>query len=376
MHRRSIPYINVLFCEICEWALRTMTDNDDVLESLPLPEMTPVGLARQFGPGLILMMTGIGTSHLVTAPVAGGRFEFALLWVIPVAYIFKYYGFEMAFRFTNATGRSMLDAYSTAWHKWPVWYVLITTILQAALGQAGRLTAAAAVAYFLSLYYFGVDVEAYIFALVIGVLSVVLILSGRYGLVELVTKVCAGILLLSTVAVFLRSPAPLSGLAHFFIFETPEGSWLILAAFLGLLPTGMDVSLQASEWGKAKKAGMGRIRDHLEQRGLVETFDPFSSSKEALSVDTSKLPPPCPRILPAVVSHRPLGLSRRTHHLLRHRDDLSRARRSVDLSERSRRARRHRSDCADIHQERRSVDDDRVSHGCFRCDLFDGLQLF
>lgn len=253
--------------------------------------MTPVGLARQFGPGLILMMTGIGTSHLVTAPVAGGRFEFALLWVIPVAYIFKYYGFEMAFRFTNATGRSMLDAYSTAWHKWPVWYVLITTILQAALGQAGRLTAAAAVAYFLSLYYFGVDVEAYIFALVIGVLSVVLILSGRYGLVELVTKVCAGILLLSTVAVFLRSPAPLSGMAHFFIFETPEGSWLILAAFLGLLPTGMDVSLQASEWGKAKKAGMGRIRDHLEQRGLVETFDPFSSSKEDLSVDTSKLPP-------------------------------------------------------------------------------------
>ena len=268
-----------------------MTDKDDVLESLPLPEMTPVGLARQFGPGLILMMTGIGTSHLVTAPVAGGRFEFALLWVIPVAYIFKYYGFEMAFRFTNATGRSMLDAYSTAWHKWPVWYVLITTILQAALGQAGRLTAAAAVAYFLSLYYFGVDVEAYIFALVIGVLSVVLILSGRYGLVELVTKVCAGILLLSTVAVFLRSPAPLSGMAHFFIFETPEGSWLILAAFLGLLPTGMDVSLQASEWGKAKKAGMGRIRDHLEQRGLVETFDPFSSSKEDLSVDTSKLPP-------------------------------------------------------------------------------------
>ncbi len=268
-----------------------MTNKDDVLESLPLPEMTPVGLARQFGPGLILMMTGIGTSHLVTAPVAGGRFEFALLWAIPVAYIFKYYGFEMAFRFTNATGRSMLDAYSTAWHKWPVWYVLITTILQAALGQAGRLTAAAAVAYFFSLYYFGIEVDAYIFALVIGVLSVVLILSGRYSLVELVTKICAGILLLSTVSVFLRSPAPLSGMAHFFIFETPEGSWLILAAFLGLLPTGMDVSLQASEWGKAKKAGMGRIRSHLEHRGLVARFDPFSSSKEDLSVDTSKLPP-------------------------------------------------------------------------------------
>ncbi len=67
-----------------------MADKDDVLETLQLPEMSPLGLARHFGPGLILMMTGIGTSHLVTAPVAGGRFEFALLWAIPVAYIFKY----------------------------------------------------------------------------------------------------------------------------------------------------------------------------------------------------------------------------------------------------------------------------------------------
>ena len=61
--------------------------------------------------------------------------------------MFKYYGFEMAFRFTNATGRSMLDAYSTAWNKWPLWYVLVTTLLQCAIGQAGRLTAAAAVTF-------------------------------------------------------------------------------------------------------------------------------------------------------------------------------------------------------------------------------------
>ena len=104
--------------------------HDDELNSLVLPSMRPSSLFNHFGPGLILMMTGIGTSHLITAPVAGGRFEYALLWCLPVAYIFKYYGFEMAFRFTNATGRSMLDVYSTAWKKLPVWYVLITTIIQ------------------------------------------------------------------------------------------------------------------------------------------------------------------------------------------------------------------------------------------------------
>ena len=45
--------------------------SDSSFNSLKLPSMTPLNLIRQFGPGMILMMTGIGTSHLVTAPVAG-----------------------------------------------------------------------------------------------------------------------------------------------------------------------------------------------------------------------------------------------------------------------------------------------------------------
>ena len=51
-----------------------VSDSNGSFHSLELPSMAPTNLVRQFGPGLILMMTGIGTSHLVTAPVAGGRF--------------------------------------------------------------------------------------------------------------------------------------------------------------------------------------------------------------------------------------------------------------------------------------------------------------
>ena len=136
----------------------TTNTHEDELDKLELPSMAPGSLFGHFGPGMILMMTGIGTSHLITAPVAGGRFEYALLWCLPVAYVFKYYGFEMAFRFTNATGRSMLDAYSTAPGKWPVWYVLVTTLIQCALGQAGRLAAAAAVLFFVKVSHAGQSV--------------------------------------------------------------------------------------------------------------------------------------------------------------------------------------------------------------------------
>ncbi|MCY3842151.1 MAG: Nramp family divalent metal transporter [Acidobacteria bacterium] len=267
-----------------------MASDREQLDALPLPDTSVRGLARSFGPGLILMMTGIGTSHLVTAPVAGGRFEFALLWCIPVAYIFKYHGFEMAFRFTNATGRSMLDAYSTAPGKWPLWYVLVTTLVQCALGQAGRLVAAAAVLYFVFSEQMGLPVPIPVYGLVLGVAAVALLLLGRYSVMEQVTKVLAGILFLSTVGVYVVDPAPFGALAHYVQVEIPGGSWLIIAAFLGLLPTGIDVSLQASEWGKAKRVGMGLIRERLERMGLAPAFDPMRARRADLQVDTTALP--------------------------------------------------------------------------------------
>ena len=268
----------------------TSTPAEEPWADLALPKMDARSLLREFGPGMILMMTGIGTSHLVTAPTAGGRFAFALLWCIPIAYVFKYYGFEMAFRFTHATGKSLIEAYATAWRKWPLWYVLVTTLIQSAIGQAGRLIAASAVLFYFFSISLGLDIPIWVYGFVLGGTAVIVILRGDYAVLESVTRVLAGILFVSTVAVYLVKPAPLSAFANFFIIDTPEGSWLIIAAFLGLLPTGMDVSLQASEWGKAKKVGTGKIRGRLETAGLARPFDPFASNRESLSVQSDSLP--------------------------------------------------------------------------------------
>lgn len=257
---------------------------------LESPNINLWSLSRHFGPGLVLMMTGIGTSHLVSVPTAGGRFAYALLWCLPAAYIFKYYGFEMAFRFTNATGRSMLDAYSTAWKKWPLWYLVIVTLIQCAVGQAGRMIAAAAVLYYGLTVSVGLPVPLWTWGAILGMISCGVILTGKYKAVEMCSKILAGILLVSAVWVYLIRPAPLSALGHYVVFEIPGGSWLLIAAFLGLLPTGIDVSLQASEWGKAKRVGMGKIRENLEKMGLAKSYNPFGGKVEDLTVDASKLP--------------------------------------------------------------------------------------
>ena len=259
-------------------------------DDLKIPDMSPRSLLRHFGPGMILMMTGIGTSHLVTAPTAGGRFEYALLWCIPVAYVFKYYGFELAFRFTNATGKSLMSAYATSWGKLPVWYVLVTTIVQCAVGQAGRLIAAAAVFYYLFTVTLGLPVSLTGWAAVIGIGSVIILLRGQYAALEAGAKIAGGLLFISAVVVYFVRPAPIGELSRFLVFDAPEGSWLVIAAFLGLLPTGIDVSLQASEWGKAQRAGMARIRGRLEEAGLARTFDPFAPKVSDLTVDVRRFP--------------------------------------------------------------------------------------
>jgi Mn2+/Fe2+ NRAMP family transporter len=235
-------------------------------------------------------MTGVGTSHLVTVPTAGGRFAYALLWCVPLAYVIKYYGFEMAFRFTHGTGKTLIEAYGTAWKKWPLWYLLITTLLQCAVGQAGRLIAASAVVYFFVSSTMGWDVPMAVYGLVLGVGSVAIILMGGYRAVELTAKAFAALLIVALVAVYMVQPAPASALQHFFIVQAPAGSWLVIAALLGLLPTGMDVSLQASEWGKAKNVGLGSMRGRLEESGLARRFDPFRPQKEDLAVDRARLP--------------------------------------------------------------------------------------
>jgi hypothetical protein len=55
--------------------------------------------------------------------------------------------------------------------------------------------------------------------------------------VEVSAKLLAAILVVSALFVYIQAPAPLSEMGHFFLVEIPDGSWLVIAAFLGLLPT-------------------------------------------------------------------------------------------------------------------------------------------
>ena len=54
---------------------------------LDAPGTTLKDTWKNAGPGIAAAMTGIGASHIMHGPTAGAQYGYALLWIIPAAYI-------------------------------------------------------------------------------------------------------------------------------------------------------------------------------------------------------------------------------------------------------------------------------------------------
>ena len=164
-------------------------------------------------------------------------------------------------------------------------------------------------------------------------------------------------------------------MGNFFVVQIPGGSWLVIAAFLGLLPTGIDVSLQASEWGKAKRAGMGAIRQTLEKEGKGAHIRPVPLGQRRPHRGHRSALSPRAGILPPMVSYRIVGLPCGARNLVLPRLYLPVACRSVVVPQPRGRERRHWRDRAGLQRQRRTGNDDRVHDRRIRGDVFDSLQL-
>lgn len=223
-----------------------------------VPNLKGLGLLKYIGPGLILAMTGIGTSHLVLAPVAGASYGFALLWLLPVAFILKWQGFELAMRYTAATGETVVDAYGRVPgpKNWAVWLVMVIMVVGGIFGLAGMVSAAATVLY---AAYGGLSLVLYSF--LISAVAIGILLSGRYSGLEIVIKLLAGLLVAVTVLAFVITLPPASGYANFLIPAVPVGATLLMTGLLGWLPTGLELSVWGSLWLKAKGKGMVRVKE-------------------------------------------------------------------------------------------------------------------
>ena len=194
---------------------------------------------KSLGPGMIMAATAIGTSHLVLSPVAGARFGYGLVWLVLLAHLFKYPAFEYGPRYALATGHSLIHGYGRVPgpKQWAVWAFLGTTILQ------GSLAITAAI---LHAVFAGLSLGAW--TVIIGAVIVALLIFGRYQALEIVSKGAMGVLVLISVLAFSVALPSAGEWGQMVVPQVPAGSGLLVAAILGIMPTGINVAIWHSLW--------------------------------------------------------------------------------------------------------------------------------
>lgn len=207
--------------------------------------MFPARAWRILGPGILLAATSIGASHLVLSPQAGARFGYRLLWLVLAAHLFKYPAFECGPRYAAATGHHLLQGYLRLGgpRGWALWLFLISTVAQGIGVLAGVVSVTGAV-----LASWSGWLDGTCWSLLVIAVVVFLLLAGGFGWLDNINKVMMATLAVSTLLAFLPvCPGP-DKLAHLVIPSLPEGSILLVAAILGWMPTGIDVSVWHSFW--------------------------------------------------------------------------------------------------------------------------------
>ncbi|WP_340074664.1 Nramp family divalent metal transporter [Leptobacterium sp. I13] len=204
---------------------------------------------RKLGPGLLFAGAAIGVSHLVQSTRAGADYGFSLIWALLLVNLFKYPFFQYGPRYAMATGESLLDGYKKLGKSVLVIYFILTLATMFTIQTAVTIVTAG-----LAANLFGITTNVVIWSIIITCVCFLMLLIGKYRLLDRLIKYIIIILTFSTlIAVVLATNHMEDGLSFKQIL--PEGALGIafLVAFMGWMPAPLDISIWHSLWALEKK---------------------------------------------------------------------------------------------------------------------------
>lgn len=203
-----------------------------------------ITIIKNLGPGLIFAGAAIGVSHLVQSTRAGADFGFGLLWALLLVNLFKYPFFQYGPRYATATGESLIDGYRKLGNWVLVTYFILTFLTMFTI-QAAVTIVTAGLAHNL----FGISSNLTLWSLMITLLILVILLLGKYKVLDRAMKVIISILALSSV-IAVCIAAFKTEFSYSVLPKIPQGATEIafLIAFLGWMPAPLDISTWHSLW--------------------------------------------------------------------------------------------------------------------------------
>ena len=162
------------------------------MDSKPAPK-TFAGILKHLGPGLIITATIVGSGELIATPALAAKVGFSMLWFIILGCLVKVFVQVELGRYTLINSKTTLEAMNSvpgpklrvSWMVWfwVVMYIGSTMQVAGMMGGIASLVVSSDSGWHLGLI------------AVIAIICMILLLSGRYQLVE---KVCIGMVVLFT----------------------------------------------------------------------------------------------------------------------------------------------------------------------------------
>ena len=207
-----------------------------------------ISFIKKLGPGLLFAGAAIGVSHLVQSTKSGAEFGFGLLWALILCNFFKYPFFFFGTKYTHATRETLLDGYLKINKGVLIIYLILSLVTIFTIQAAVTIVTAG-----LAMELFGITENITYWAIIIVVFSVLLLIIGKYKLLDNLMKFIILILGISTVIALLSASFNSNLILNFrqIIPDNIEGI-IFLAAFMGWMPAPLDISIWQSIWTREK----------------------------------------------------------------------------------------------------------------------------
>ena len=206
--------------------------------SSPQKQLGPFAWLGSVGPGLVFVLTVLGTGDIVANTTAGASYGYSLIWVLAVTLVCRFVWVNTSAKYVLVTGESLLVGYSRL-GTWVVWVILLVIIITRhfnnlivilMIGSSAHLLFPLPTAY-----------SAQVWALFFTLLGFAMMFWGGYPVVELFCKVLVvvmgGALL---VAAFLSRPDPAGIVAGLLIPSLPEAQGLYSSLLLVMALIGTE----------------------------------------------------------------------------------------------------------------------------------------
>ena len=204
-------------------------------------------LLKNLGPGLLFASMAIGTSHLVLSTKAGAQYGWFMIIPIVLANILKYPFFEFGIRYTNVTGKSIIEGYKNRGKAYLWLYAFIT--LATSFASPAALCAVTAG---LLINLLGIQgVSLITVALGLFIFNSIILIIGKYKLLETTLKFLIPVLfvaLLATTFLVINKGeiTPIENFKQPEIFG--EIGILFMITLIGWMPTAVEASSWLSLW--------------------------------------------------------------------------------------------------------------------------------